>query len=77
MAKPQDYLKIVKRLLYNLKKNHKLRGAVVRSYLPAHALVIMEPSELATDEARRVPSMRPWSTTRGRADRTGNRPTQR
>ena len=36
----------------NLKKNHKLRGAVVRSYLPAHALVIMEPSELATDEAR-------------------------
>ena len=52
VAKPQDYLKIVKRLLYNLKKNHKLRGAVVRSYLPAHALVIMEPSELATDEAR-------------------------
>ena len=51
-TRPQDYVKIVKRLRYNLRENTKLCVAAARSYLPPHALVIMEPAELATDEAR-------------------------
>ena len=50
--KRADYMLIIKRLLYNLTKNVKLRAAVARGYLPPHALVLMKPLELATDEVR-------------------------